>query len=1174
MSKVVWTDDQQKAIDARGSSLLVSAAAGSGKTAVLVERLIQRITCEELDVTQFLIITYTKAAASQLRKKVTEALYKCLEKKPGDRHLQRQVALCQGAKISTVHSFCSWVLKNYGQSDIVPPGFRIFEEAESTLILKDLLNELIDEKYEERDPSFLALARYMSNGKSDSLLFSSILLLMTKSRSHPFPEKWLMSLADAYDSSEVSSFEETVWGREILNSVKKSISACLEMLSALADDLEITSELEAKYDERIREAKMLLEGCFSDDWDTLFKNVSSFSLRNLPPSTKAADKTFPNRISSVFRYMRETISGKKGCANKMQSESAVLFAEMDAICPIVRTLATLSAELLRRFSAEKLRRGGLDYSDLEHLCIELLVDDYDAENDILTPSEIGFEVSKNFTEILLDEFQDSNIIQDVIFRAVSKEEKNIVMVGDVKQSIYGFRLADPSIFMKKYKTFKRPDVAEGDEPRCITLSKNFRSRPEILHFANDLFSHVMSENLGGVDYTRDHHLIERDNWEPRDGMECEFCLVNYSRDEEKGAEAEARFTANKISELVKSGFEVTEKSGGKRPCRYSDFAVLFRSASTLSPCYEREFARLGIPYISAKQGGVLQKSEISAIVSFLSVIDNPTSDIPLLAVLKSPLFAFSADDLCEIKRERKSNFYYALESLSSGDEKISLKCREFLSLLKTLRTLSRGMSASALIWEIYNRTNALGMFGALPYGEERQRNLLEFYRAAENFEGLGYRGLYRFISHISRLSENGGDIPAPHSHNADAVTFMTMHKSKGLEFPVVFISNAIRSFNSDDIKSPVLVHSELGVGMTYRDPSLGVELSSVMRNAIAARIRAEQKSEEMRLLYVALTRAIEKMYITASFENLEKTLSTVVSEHPYPSLDTIELDMRNDAQLWFFLPLIRSFCGQKFLRQMQIHANGIYDLSGLLPYVVDADEIPVCDEEEIHRAPVSEVVVPQFVLYPHQSATQSRSKITATSLGSLVAHDRPVTRKRAMRPTFMREKSLSPSERGIALHMAMQFADFSKCETPDGAKAELSRLCDEKFLTKAQIDSIDESRISAFVTSETGRAMMTADKVFREFKFSVLLPADEILSDDTLAGEEVLLQGVIDMYFEKDGKITIVDFKTDRHRPEGETLEKYTAQLHAYKRALFEMTGKEADTLILYLANHNDCIEV
>ncbi|MBQ9985081.1 MAG: helicase-exonuclease AddAB subunit AddA [Oscillospiraceae bacterium] len=1181
MSDVKWTRDQQSAIDIRDCSVLVSAAAGSGKTAVLVERLISRIRAERLDVTQFLIITYTKAAASELRRKIGDALSVLMLENPDDRHLRRQLALVDNARISTVHSFCMWVLKNYGNNPSLSAGFRILDEAEGAIILSDTLRELIEDKYDEGDEDFLALSEYMSDSRSDGRLFSAVAELYHKSRSHPYPEKWLCEVAGSYDTEGVSDVCDTLWGKEAFETARRTVGDLILQIHILLEDVDTIAQISAKYHDHLTELEHSLKGLLCDTWDEMAEALSDFEVKKLPSSAGISDKRMPERISYFQKKIKADVAELRERLVPMDSEP--LLEETAMLAPVMHTLAKLASELDEAFRKEKLRRGLLDYSDLEHFAIELLIDDYDAVNDVVTPSSTGLEVSESFCEILLDEFQDSNIIQDIIFRSVSKNEKNIVMVGDVKQSIYGFRLADPSIFMKKYRSFTPVERAEKGEATCITLAQNFRSRREVLDASNSIFSAIMSEELGGVDYDENQRLVPRDEipFSGREDMKCEFCLIDVDNaDENKSAEAEAKFVAAKIAELVRDGFEICDKSGGVRKVRYGDFAILLRAVGTTAQYYEKAFGSFGIPFVSPKATGLLGKSEVSAVIAYLSVIDNPTSDIQLLATLRSPMFGFSADELCHIRRSGKDSLIYAMEACAEREDSVGEKCRSFLDGLSELRSLARGMSAGELIWEVYNRTNALGVFGAMPFGDERQRNLIELYKSAEALEGLGYFGLYKFISHLARLAENGGDITAPAAHAEDAVTIMTMHKSKGLEFPVVFIGNAIRSFNLEDTKKDVLIHPKLGVGLRYRDEKLGADYSTVIRDIIRNRIISEMKSEEMRLLYVAMTRAREKLYIVASQKNASSKIAKIQTENAYKELDAISLRERNDAQLWYMLPLLRSVTGSPILEYAGCDTFGCDgEVEGMQAYVKLASEIelpgeketePEKENEESELAEISKMI--EFC-YEYEEATKAPSKVTATGLGRESSGSLAPRRKRMQRPRFMRDKSLTAAERGTALHMAMQFADFERCKTPEGAKAELLRLREEKYLTQKQFEACDAEKLFGFVSSELGCVMLGAKNVCREFKFSVLLPSDE-LPGLGVNGEKVLLQGVMDMYFETDDGVTIVDFKTDRHRPEGDVLEKYATQLRIYRRALYEMTGKEAKHLVLYLASLGECIEI
>ncbi len=1179
MSDVKWTRDQLRAISARDSSVLVSAAAGSGKTAVLVERLLRRITEEGRDVTEFLIITYTKAAATELRRKIYESLSKYAALHPGDRHIRRQIALVASARISTVHSFCTWLLRNFSDNPALAGGFRVLDENEAQLILEEELSELIEEKYDAGEETFLTLSAYLSGARSDKALYGAVLELYGKSTSHPYPEKWLSEVAAAYDVSRAESIENTVWGEYAFTEAKKALCDCVELLDHMIADVEKSVEAAEVYAEVLCDERDMLRSADSDTWDGLLDSVSEIEFPRLPSSRKIEDKSIPERI----RAMHDRVKHEFGEITEklLTAPSDELLAEFSVLYPHMRELASLAEELSFRFGREKLRRGALDYSDLEHYAIELLVGEYDAERDTVVPSDTAREVSKNFCEILLDEFQDSNNIQDIIFRSVSRDEKNIVMVGDVKQSIYRFRLADPTIFMKKYKSFKKYEDAAGDEPRCITLSQNFRSRAEVLDASNAFFSRLMTEELGNVDYTEEHFLVPRENI-PEPGVgdkSCEFYLIDRKESERSAPEDEARFVASKILELVDGGFEICDKDGTHRRAEYRDFAVLLRSVSGNAESYERALRDAGIPYASPRAEGLLSKSEVNAIVSYLSVIDNPTSDIPLLALLKSPLFAFSADDLCYIRREEDGALIYAMEKLATKEGETAKKCRTFLSELSALRSLSRGASAASLIWEIYNRRNALGLFAALPYGEERQRNLIEFYKCAGAFESSGYFGLYRFVSHIARLAERGGDIPAPAASAGNAVTIMTIHKSKGLEFPIVFLGGCIRNFNTDDIRRPILIHPQLGVGLRFRDAETGADYSTVARDVIGNALIAEMKSEEMRILYVALTRAREKLYLVASHNDAAKMIEKTLLENAYPELDNKMLLSRMGTQTWFMLPLLRTLSGNELREYAGFLPVDADSLGGMKAHIVQIGDMVIAASEDGEKKQEEEENTEEIkkmlnFCYGYTAATETPSKLTATGLhydgGSRVSP----RRRKTPRPAFLQERELTPTERGTALHMAMQFADFEKCASVAGAEEELSRLVREKYLSKIQAEAVSAEKITMFTNSPTGKEMLSAKRVMREFKFSVLLPADEMLGKEELCGEQVLLQGVMDMYYETENGITIVDFKTDRHRPEGEVLRKYSDQLRTYRRALYEMTGKTAKSLRLYLVNCGEYIEV
>ncbi len=1172
MSNVSWTRDQLRAIETRGSSVLVSAAAGSGKTAVLVERLMREIAEEGRDITDFLIITYTKAAAGELKRKICDALYERASQKVNDRHIRRQLALIESANISTVHSFCSRLIKNYGNNPSLAGGFRVLDESEASIIASETLSEMMTEKYEKGDREFLELAEFMSSSKSDRPFFNAVLELFDKSRSHPYPSRWLRRIADTYRFADDGDAEDVVWGKLLLEEAHETVRNCISAEEEVLAGIAGNPELNDTYADFLAEEIHNLENLIDPTWDGMYSTLSEFKFATIPSSRKITDKDGAKRVKTVRDRVKSSISslGEK----VITAPSDELIAELCALAPIIGGLCALADELSERYLAEKHRRSVLDYSDLEHEAIDILVESYDEETDTVVPTETAREASKNFCEILLDEFQDSNCVQDVIFRALSRDGNNIIMVGDVKQSIYKFRLADPTIFMKKYKTFAPYEKARGSEPRRISLSKNFRSGREVLNASNALFSYLMTEKLGGIDYTEDEYLIARDD-APAETEEnaAEFILVDAG--EYSKPEAEAVFIAEKIASLIADGFEITQKDGTKRAVRQGDFAILLRSKS-YAAVYERELSVRGIAHTSPAVINLLDRPEVSYIISLLQAIDNPTLDIPLVSAVTSPLFGFDSDDLCEIRRGGNREFIYAMQKMTTLSGKTAEKCKKFLSFLSEMRILARSLSADRLVWELYNRTGALGIFGSLQNGRDCQNNLIAFYKFISSSEQLGYRGLYRVLGHLLGIIERGGEIPSPSSYSDDAVTIMSIHKSKGLEFPVVFAAQALHNFNMDDIKKNVLVHPKLGIGLKYHNEENTYFCSTLARDAISREILREMRSEEMRILYVALTRARDKLFIVGAGKNTARTLEKILSEYPYPKERRACIDGRNGTDLWFLIPVLFSSSGAPLAEYADMIPQSGESLGGLKSVAAGLAEAHESEENE-KAAPKTASDIPDAervrdllsFKYGNIESTLIPSKVTATGL----AHsEEAIVRKRLSRRPL--REGLTASERGTALHMAMQFSVFSECKTKYGAERELERLVRGKYLTREQADAVNPQALCDFVNSEIGRSAESADYLRREFKFSVLLPADEIAETPSLAGDEVLLQGVIDMFFENDGKLTIVDFKSDRKRPEGETLEKYSYQLRTYRRALFEIYGKRADRLILFLAARNEYIEV
>ena len=627
-----------------------------------------------------------------------------------------------------------------------------------------------------------------------------------------------------------------------------------------------------------------LRSALDASWDAAAEAFAEFTFPRLGALRNYEDEAKKQLVRAVREDIKKEIS-RMG-ESWFSRPSAALRQELARLAPAAQGLIRAVEELEQSYAAEKRRKNCLDYSDLEHFARTLLVEDYDEQADAVTPAPFAQELSREYAEIMVDEYQDSNCVQDVLFRALSQGERNLVMVGDLKQSIYRFRLADPTIFLKKYRSFAPWAQARPGEPRVVCLSRNFRSRPEVLEACNRLFSTVMSEGLGDLAYTESEYLYPGAAYPPLDGQDvrAEAAVLDLEdlRAGENGElppaarEVEARWIAGRIRELVDGGFRVLDRErGGTRPVEYGDIVILMRSLADKAAVYEAALKAAGIPCTSDKAAGLLDTPEVTMVVSLLSAVDNPLMEVPLVSALRSPMFGFTADDLSYIRRVGGSFAHALTVTAREEGQGTPAKCRGFLALLSELRDLAADLPCDKLIWRVYRKTNALGLIGALPDGEARQRNLLRFYQYAQDFERSGYRGLYAFLERLARLAEQGETLAAPAAAGAGAVRIMTIHKSKGLEFPVVILADCNRQFNYSDTTEQVLIHPELGLGLTVRDLERRVEYPSLARLAVAQKLTREMKSEEMRVLYVALTRAREKLILVCTLPSAASRLGSL-----------------------------------------------------------------------------------------------------------------------------------------------------------------------------------------------------------------------------------------------------------------------------------------------------------
>lgn len=1180
---VQLTKEQREAVENRGGSLLVSAAAGSGKTKVLVERLFRYLTdpAHPADVTDFLIITYTKAAAAELKMKIAAELSERLAEDADNVHLQKQALLIYRADVRTVDSFCTNLLREnihlVGGGDCpLTPDFRVLDEQEASLLRTQVLERVLEEFYdamEEGDGASL-LADTIGAGRDDSALAALVLQIFERVQSHAYPLQWLAA-QEAYWTQLPDSIDNTPYGRELMDDAKNVLTYWDGMFAAVCREMEADEDLAQKYLPAFTAARENFQAFLSlleQGWDAASDGTLSFERLKAVRGENAL-KEYAKSLWDLCKKDCEKIRKRFSVTNAQMRE------DLARMAPAMRALLRLCDAFARAYAAEKLRRNATDFSDQEHFALKLLADENGA------PTELGKSVSGRYREIMIDEFQDTNEVQNQIFSAVSREGKNLFMVGDMKQSIYRFRLADPTIFLRHYQNDPMFDRAEEGQERKVLLSKNFRSRKEILDAANFLCANLMSEEVGEMHYTQDEALhFGAEYYLEKEGCQTEFYLVDHPKnsageagDEVKCAETEARFVARRIRALLDEPYLVQGEDGTLRPVQEEDIVILLRSPLPRQKLYERVLAEEGITCAAESAGDFFATVEIAVTYAMLQLIDNPHQDVPLISVLRSPVFAFSPDRLAQIRANcPKGDFYTALTRDSGADT------TRFLEDLRQLRFLAPDMSVHRLLWHLYNRWNVLGIFGAMEGGEERREHLIALYEHARHFENSGYRGLFSFVSHLRSLLESGESLQTGASAAQRGVRLMSIHKSKGLEFPVVILAELNKSFHKGDLLAPVLMHPELGLGPACIDLERRIRYATVAKDAVAHRQLREQKSEEMRVFYVALTRAKEKLILVSAMRNAAGVVKKLLPRASCPAAPAAVSGCDSMAQ-WVLLPLLCRT--EAFPLRQAADMEGRMPCNDGIPWHIEWVDGASCQQRRKGRLPLQRPEEaqelpfdPALLLFRYAYETESRlpSKLTATQLkGRLVdqrvAENAPptVAMQSAFRtPRFWEQThGLTAAERGTAMHQALQFLDFSKTGSLEEIRAELARMEQRRFLTSEQAAAVDCAQIAALFASPLGQELRAVpqERMWREYRFSVLEPVSKYLPED-VSGDEILLQGAVDCFFETEQGLTVVDFKTDRvaRGKEAERAEEYRTQLTAYSDVLERIFEKPVRRRILY----------
>lgn len=1316
MSKVSWTSDQQKVIDLRNRNILVSAAAGSGKTAVLVERIITMITDEThpVDIDHLLIVTFTNAAASEMRDRISKAVEEKLKEDPDSVNLQKQMALIHSAQITTIHSFCLYVIRNYFNTIDLDPSFRIAEEAELKLLQSDVVAQLLEKSYEELEENFVELVECYATGKSDDSLESLILQLYHFSVSYPWPLEWLEEMRKAFQVTTLEELEEARW----MEQLKEYIAFMLEDLCAeIEDAVSICLEPDGPYmyEANLQEEKKMLSDIANvDTYEGLMEAFERVEFKRLPGKKDAsvdADKKEMvkkkrDRIKKVLSDMKE---------NYFFQPVEEMLADIHGAKPSIDALIDLTIQFTKEYAQLKEERGIVDFNDLEHLALNILVD-RDCEQDTVTPTNVAIELSEYYEELLIDEYQDSNLVQETILSNISKEKMgrpNVFMVGDVKQSIYKFRMARPELFMEKYHTYSTEDSLK----QRIDLHKNFRSRDVVLSPVNYIFKKIMIPKLGKIKYDDNAALHVGANYPNVSGSSTSTELVlvgeiNELTDADKeelerkaaelGYEAElveseshgsgttlndfttkeleAKAVAAKIKELThpEHGLKVMTKEKDEegnpvfRTARLSDIVILFRSMSGWSDVFVDVLMSEGINAYADTQSGYFSTIEIRTILNVLKVLDNPRQEIPLAAVLHSPIFDVTSEELAKLKiHGRKKELYDNVISYARGhleetveetflvdpqeepeeilweaepvakipkecieeddvldkqgceeekDEELVEKLERFLSFFEAFRSIINYTPIYELIQKIVEDTNYYYYVQAMPAGERRVANIDMLVQRAIDFESTSFSGLFDFNRYIEKLEKYEIDYGEASVSNEsdDAVRIMSIHKSKGLEFPICIVAGMGKAMNNQDARSRLVLHADLGLGPDYIDKKYRIKSPTLMKKVIQKTVVLENQAEELRILYVALTRAKEKLIMTGYVKNFADRIKSFAE--PQSKAETLSYQKLTSASSYLdwvieatrlhpeflhrtYLALDEEELAQFALKQeVELQKNVPYhvefvdvlrlvhaEVEGAIKRELNKEELQQFDADAIYDQEIREEMITHLEYeYPYLADTTIHSKVTVSELKKLSQYSEeedsvPLTEIEPIAleeveidktiPNFIREQKeeegkpiLKATELGTLYHRVLEKIDFATIETKEELIRGFEALVIRQIIEPEEMELIESDKIYHLLDSPLGKRMKEAARrkaLKREQQFVLGQPATTIHAKYQ-SEEMILVQGIIDAYFEEDGKLILVDYKTDHVENGKQLIKRYKTQLSYYKRALEQMTHKQVNEIYIY----------
>jgi ATP-dependent helicase/nuclease subunit A len=1280
-----WTEEQKEAIFTKNCNLLVAAGAGAGKTAVLVERIIQRIIDdkENVDIDKLLVVTFTNAAAGEMRERVGDAISRQLEARPESKKLQRQLTLLNQSNIMTIHSFCLKVIKNNFHVIDLDPSFRVSDNTEAILLKQETIDELFEEKYEESNNELFLKLVDSYGGKNDFKVQSMVLSLYEFAKSTPWPNIWLEEMAERFNVDDDFNFGDSRWADILLRYLKIEGQACKSKMEKAVEIVENAEGIEYY----LEPFKIDLQNIYSiancTSWDKLKREFNKLSFEKIPVKrNKDADKEAKEKSKKIRDEVKKKLTEIK---ENIFTGTDSIGNNLKELYPMMKCLTELVMDFDQKYSTKKRERGIVDFSDIEHFCLSILTTE-DEEGNIVN-SPVALEYKQQFEEILIDEYQDSNEVQEVIMNSISRKNDipNMFMVGDVKQSIYRFRQAKPELFLNKYNIYSEE---KGTQERKIKLFKNFRSRVEIIDGVNYLFKQIMSKEIGELEYDEGEalksgaefpdiecddeivseeysknlledndksekeayeyyiknvcggnielHLIDKHSSDvfEDDDLDANEAIAEDSEEETPdNIQIEARLVAKRINELINSDgkekFNIYDKNiKGYRPVSYKDIVILMRATSNWAPTFVEELTSVGIPVFADTATGYFETVEIRTIMSLLQIIDNPIQDIPLIAVLRSTIEAFEPEELMDIRMVNKEvSFYetmkaiidnkvnvenedveprrYILEHIS---EELKNKVSNFLSKLNKWRRKVLHMPIDEFIWYLYTETGYYGFTGAMPGGSQRQANLRLLFERAKQYEKTSYKGLFNFINFINKLKNSSGDMGSAKilGENEDVVRIMSIHKSKGLEFPVVILAGSGKQFNLMDMNRSILFHGELGLGPDYVDPDRRISYPTVVKQVLKRKIKIETLSEEMRILYVAFTRAKEKLIITGMVSNIVNTIAKWYEAAVYKGDKISQYSIGNAKSYldWIGPAVVRHTCGkdlreviekesapkfiiedksrwsvktwskESFIKKVNVDDNDDDIIKEIESVNLTSDKSKY--NEEINRRLNWEYKYMKSSNIPAKfSVSELKRKFNLIDINESREMISSVVLKK---PLFIQKnRTLSGAERGTLMHLVMQHLDLNKVSSHEEIEEQVKSLINREFITENEGKEVQIYKILKFFKTGLGQRLKNAKSIYREIPFFIEISSTELYKDlpkELYEDEKVLVQGIIDCYFEEDDKLVLLDYKTDFVEDINKIKEKYSLQICYYKRALEKMSGKSIKNTYLYSFFKDEIVEI